>query len=195
MWLHCIILDIFRPFITDSKQHGFSTWNDKATSPQAIFAASVKQLKRIILTFKALDPAAGYFVSWHPALLFTVNAVLRDRNDPDRRFYFMRCIQSYRDLYTYFEIAKGVYQGLLFMGIDNKVINIAEATHMNKELHEKRRNQQHVQKMIAEHPSKYAFIMDPNTAIRDHSAALVDSMVEKFEEVTIFDEFTIVSDD
>jgi hypothetical protein len=195
MWVHCVILDIFQPFITSPKQSSFVDWNSEVTYAEAIFTASMKQLKHMILTFKALNPSAGYDIWWHVALMFTANGVIKNHNDPDRRFYFMRCIKCYQDLYKCFEISKGISQGLLSMGIENKVISVAEATGLNQELHEKRQDQQLSQEMPAEPPSKYAFILDFNLATHDRSAASADTLIEKFEVLTLFSEFTVEGSD
>jgi hypothetical protein len=104
-------------------------------------------------------------------------------------------MQSYRDLYTSFEMAKGVYQGLLSMAIDKHMISITEANRMNQQLYEIRRDQQFGQEEMIENPPKYAFILDRSLAIRDGRAALVDSMIDRFEELTIFNEFTTGSSD
>jgi hypothetical protein len=41
------ILDIFRHFITEEKQHSFDSYQPHGASPTTIFAASVQQLKGI----------------------------------------------------------------------------------------------------------------------------------------------------
>jgi hypothetical protein len=195
MWVHCVILDIFQPFITASKQQGLVEWNDKVRFLEETFTASMKQLKYMILIFKALNPSAGYDIWWHVALMFTANGVIKNHDDSDRRFYFLRCIQCYQDLYKCFEIAKGISQGLLFMGMENKLISVAEATRLNEELCESRQDQQRVQEMLAKLPSKYAFILDFDLATHDRGAASADTLIERFEDLTLFNEFTVERSD
>lgn len=40
-----VVLDLFRPYIAEDKQHGFRAYVPEGSSPRTIFAASVMQLK------------------------------------------------------------------------------------------------------------------------------------------------------
>lgn len=40
-----VVLDLFRPYITEGEQHAFRAYVAEAPSPRTIFAASVMQLK------------------------------------------------------------------------------------------------------------------------------------------------------
>lgn len=45
IFYHIAVLDTVRPFIPPPKQHGFTSYLAHVSSPDAIFAASLKQLK------------------------------------------------------------------------------------------------------------------------------------------------------
>jgi hypothetical protein len=187
IWFHAAILDIFRPFVVDEKHHGFKAWTPVATSPEAIFAASVRQLKRLILTFKSQHKSAGYSIFWHAALLYIATAVLKDKKDPGRRFYFMICVKSYQALFVSFQFVECIVEGLLVMALDVGVISVKEANHIMQEFHAQRRTHQRSENMCAEERVRNAFILDRDLALRDRQAAIVDNLVEKFEEITLFD--------
>lgn len=43
--VHMVVLDLFRPYIAEDKQHGLRAYIPEGSSPRTIFAASVVQLK------------------------------------------------------------------------------------------------------------------------------------------------------
>jgi hypothetical protein len=88
IWYHAVVLDIFRPFIADEKQHDFKKWTSLAKPPEAIFAASVKQLKRLILVYDAQHESSTYSVFWHAGLMYVANAVIKDLGGDDWKFSF-----------------------------------------------------------------------------------------------------------
>lgn len=74
---HAAILDIFRAFIPNKKQHGFQDYSPSMSSLKAIFTASVRQLKRQIFLHRARYRSASYCLFWNLALLYVANAALR----------------------------------------------------------------------------------------------------------------------
>jgi hypothetical protein len=118
----------------------------------------------------------------------TANAVIKDKTDPDRRFYFIVCIQSYSNMYTCFDVIEPLVQGLLAMGMTNGLIGLVEANRLILELQAKR-PQLGPETRSAHRRVKGLFIVDRDLALRDKSAAMVDTMVDKFEEITLFNQF------
>lgn len=184
IWYHATILDIFRPFISNRKQHDLESWSPSSTSPEAIFTASLKQLKRLILVYKGRYRSAAYSIFWNAALLYVANAVLKDRNDPEWRFYFQMCIHSYQGLYPSFRAVEAIAQGLLAMAIDSGAITNLEAILMIQMFRENGNWHK-----LADRP-RGGYVLDLGLAITDHNAARVDNLVDRFEEITLFSEFT-----
>jgi hypothetical protein len=120
--------------------------------------------------------------------MYTSNAVIKDKRDPDRRFYFMACIKSYSNMYTCFDVIESVVQGLLAMGMTNGLIGLVEANRLILELQAKRPHLGPETKSALRRV-KGSFIIDRDLALRDKTAATVDTMVDKFEEITLFNQF------
>ena len=185
IWYHCIILDIFRPFVLTKPQHVFSSQSPSTISPEAVFAASVQQLKRLTLVYMARHRSATYTIFWHPALLYIANAVLKDKTDPEWRFYFLLCVRGYMNLYPCFSVVQGIVQGLLAIAVGTGSIDNAEAHVLIKKLRANGSAQQAFER------SRGDFVLDLDLAVVDHNAALFNNLVDKFEEMSMFNTFTV----
>ncbi|KAJ4355666.1 uncharacterized protein N0V89_003686 [Didymosphaeria variabile] len=176
MFLHVIILDIFRPFVQEEKQHDFQKWHQYVMSPNAIFAASLKQLKSLVLALKAQSPLT---VTWHSALLYVANASLKNTSDPEWRFYFMACIDSYQQIYRSYPVVSMVVQSLLMLAVRQKALTGAEA-----------------RDVMRKGPQTYQgamggwFVVDPDMALKGSEDANADVITREFDDLMLFDEFT-----
>ena len=128
IWYHVLVLEIFRPFVATEKQHGFSSWSPFSILPEAIFAASIRQLKDLMLIYTTRQPSATYNLFWHPAGMYVANAVLKDTTDPEWRFYFLLCFRAYQNLYLCFLAVEGIMQGFLAIAVASGSIDSAEAS-------------------------------------------------------------------
>lgn len=76
--LHAAILDLFRPFLHGQPNQPLrlDSFTADIRTPAAIYAASVNQLKHLILVFRTRYSCAKTSVLWHNALLYVANACL-----------------------------------------------------------------------------------------------------------------------
>lgn len=82
----------------------------------AIFKASVKQLKRLIILYRSQYPTSTYTILWHTALVYVANAVLQDsENGPEWWYYLMLCIYGYVHLRKAYRLAEVMGRALLAM--------------------------------------------------------------------------------
>ena len=184
IWLHATVLDIFRPFISTNKRHGFRSWSVPSRLTEAIFAASVQQLKHLLLVYMTEQPSATYSIFWNAAALYVANAVLNDATDPERRFYFMLSVRAYQNMYPCFRVAEGIIQGLLAIAVGNGSIGSAEAHALIQELGGQRGGGKGPNLGVG------SYVLDFELAAVDHDAVLVNSLVDKFEEISTFSTFT-----
>ena len=184
IWYHCIILDIFRPFVLTKDQHVFKSRSASTRSPEAVIAASVRQLKSLTLVYMARHQSAAYTIFWHQALLYIANAVIKDKTDPEWRFYFLLCVRGYEILYPCFFVVEGIVQGLLAIAVGNGSIDSAEAHVLIQRLRANRSGQKAIER------SKGDFVLDLDLAVVDQNGALFNNLVDKFEEMSMFNTFT-----
>ncbi|OLN83691.1 Nitrogen assimilation transcription factor nit-4-like protein 10 [Colletotrichum chlorophyti] len=182
MWFHGTILYLLRPFIPADKQHGFSEWSPSAGQIPAFFAASVEQLKELVEVYSSYPPAT-YSIFWHSSLLNLANAVASDPTNPDWKHYFLSCIRGYQGLYSSFTVAEVIAGGLLSMVVRKGAMEMTEALTLLQELRAKKGR-----KPVGR--ATGMFVTDLDLAVTDREAARVDRVIEKFEEMTILDEFT-----
>lgn len=182
MWFHSTILYLFRPFIPSEQQHGFKSWSPSAAQIPAFFAASVEQLKELVEVY-ASYPQATFSIFWHTALMNLANALVTDTTNPEWRPYFLGCIRAYQGLYSSFSVAEVIAVGLLSMVVSKGAMDMTEAIALVHELRAKKS-----QKPTTRATGK--FVADLNLAVTDREAARVDRMMDKFEEMSLLDQFT-----
>jgi hypothetical protein len=152
--------------------------------PEAIFAASVKQLKRLILTYGAELECATYSVFWHAGLMYVANAVLKDLSGDNWKLYFEFCIRSYSKLSASFQFASGIARGLLGMALMKDAISHEDALIFKNELRGNESRHELSQGIVE------GFTLDLQLAQSNQKAARVEELIDKFDEITLFDEFT-----
>lgn len=161
------------------------TFDSGVCGPEAVFKASLRQLKRLALTYRLKYPQAQYHIAWHPALLYVANAVLADSaSEPEWRLYFLACLYGYSNLSAAFRLAALCLKGLLTMAIKSRKLSAASARRLLKE-------------MIGVKPdvSLCGLRLDLYTEEKVKAKGNVEELVDKFEETALFDEMTNVGDD
>lgn len=100
-------MELFWPFLQQSgdKVVKVNQLTTTVATTQDIHAASVNQLKRLVLIYCIDFNKASPSMLWHIALLYLANAMLcqtmRSGNvrDPECWFYFMLCLTCYQNMW------------------------------------------------------------------------------------------------
>ncbi|KAH7111884.1 hypothetical protein B0J11DRAFT_191567 [Dendryphion nanum] len=168
MHIHVTIMGIFRPFVPPNKQHGFRSYISDAGGPESIFSASTHQLKGLLFEYAHRCSPTHYNLVIFAAVIYAVNATLSDPLDQDRRAYILFYVQmgfraNYRGL-------SDTIQAIIALAHDKGVVSSAEATQFAR----------HVGDV-----GKSGWVVDVELAASDAVAANVDSLGEKFEEITL----------
>ncbi|KAL1867156.1 hypothetical protein VTK73DRAFT_4318 [Phialemonium thermophilum] len=194
---HTIVLDLMRPFLHDSNPDiRLSDFQSSQSSPEAMYLASVNQLKRLVVLCWNHFPRAAYSFLSHQSLLYLANAMLRDPSpqpglrrtdsDAERRLYFHLCLSNYLQLCPIYRVTTTIVRGLLSMAVRKKIMTVEEALDFSRRLDESSRTHG-----ISDHP-KASLILDLDLAVTDPGAAQVDTLADTFDELTLFGEFTNV---
>lgn len=175
-------MDIFRPFL--SQQLSLQTFASRTSTPDAIFNASLNQLRRLVLIYRSTQTAATHHVCWTTGIVYVAHAMLaRRETDREWKFYFLACIYALQDLYVSFRLFSAIVQGLLTMAVRDGGITGLEARSIRKLLQEKGKHH------TTDDAVKGSFMIDMDLAIRNKiEEAKVEKLAEKFEEVVIFDD-------
>ncbi|KAK8070947.1 hypothetical protein PG997_011150 [Apiospora hydei] len=185
IWVHAVVLDLFRPFVNDPEmRHAkLKTFSARHGSPQTAFDASVEQLKHLIIDYRNNYESSACTILWHTALMYVANAVLVSK-DTDWRVYFLLCIYGYESLNRPFRVSEAIGTSLLTMTLRNSDITIEEARSLLLEL--KERGLAH---LPSEGTIRATFMGDLELAMSDPEAARVENLANNFEDMVLFREF------
>ncbi|KAI1143862.1 hypothetical protein F5Y05DRAFT_362848 [Hypoxylon sp. FL0543] len=188
IWFHAAVLDIFRPFIQRPAEKRprlktFSAWD---STPDAVFSASVNQLKRLIIDYRTNYETSAYSILWHTGLLYLANAMLENSEDPETRLYFLLCVYGYERLKRPYRISRVIVQGLLSMMLRDTDMSGEEARKILGDLGDDRWDQ--VTKQVEE-KIRATFMVDLNLAAKDPERAMVENMAEEFEGMALLQDF------
>lgn len=125
---------------------------------------------------------------WHIALLQVANGMLMGPSSSEKHAYFMFCMSCYRDLFPSYRIIYGIVKGLLAMAWQKDLISGSEARLALAELHKGGKHHTNLDDITA------TYVVDLGLALSNPRAAQLEAHVKIFEELSIFDDFTIASD-
>ncbi|KAK7990357.1 C6 transcription factor [Apiospora arundinis] len=217
MYLHTIILTLFRPFLKGPQRDqklGIFTSTD--SSPGAIYEASITQMKHIVLQHHLNYPGklfsnftcAGY-IQLCNTMTETASGNSNTMNKSQRReqrVYFDICMCLFQDVYLQHELFLPIAQGLICMALQNNLIRTSKVRKIMKQFHERGEHYAHYSGLLLDaktttFSSPYSttkappkmrvqIIVNFELAVVNVDAARAHSLTSKLEDLVLFDEFT-----
>ncbi|XXG96160.1 hypothetical protein Hte_002439 [Hypoxylon texense] len=189
IWLHAAILDIFRPIvgkpvIERPRLVTFAVWD---SSPDAAYAASVNQLKHLVVEYRSKSVASTYSILWHTGLLYLANDMLKDTQDPEWRLYLMLCIYGYESLSRPYRISEIIVQGLLSMTMRETDMTGSEAQRIINEIKEGSLDTS--ASHAFEDKIRATFMVDMDLSLNNPEEARAENLAEKFDSLALFQDF------
>jgi hypothetical protein len=114
-------------------------------------------------------------------MVFTVNAVLNDKLDTERHNYLAFCISMSQRLLPSYVYMIETIRAILAIAADKNVITSSEAIRIENE-------SAAVQCAKRIEPSRGGWVVAPT--VNDHIAGGIKTLTDRFETITLFDEFT-----
>jgi hypothetical protein len=196
MYLHCMVSKLFRPFLASPwRATALRSFNSQYATPEAIYAASINQLKRMLLIY-CLHCKLGLFsLFYHTAMLFTVNALVLEISaahggnatiGAECRFYMDLCIAGSQANAGSYRGFGSVASGLLVMALRHGIINTRKAARVARELKELKRRHDVVLELGKRAPG--GWIMDQDLGMIDPKAAAVDNLAKLLQKLMVSDE-------
>ena len=182
VYWHTYVLDLFRPFVLSDNQRAFKRSTPFSRSPEAIFAASIEQLKRLVLLYFKSYLSYAPRIWANVAFIHLANTVLKDRSNPEWRFFFLLCIRGYQKLVPFLAVAEKIAKGFLGMAVEEGAMSGAESYSIGRMMRSE--TLQYVRGL------QDGFVIDLDLALVDQGAARVDTLRQKFEETSIYEELT-----
>ncbi|OBR16560.1 Zn 2cys6 transcription factor [Colletotrichum higginsianum IMI 349063] len=192
IYFHAFVLDLFRPLVHhgDAIRARLESFTSQQASPEAICLASATQLGRIVVTYLQRFSSASHSFPWSTALLYFANAVMRELGraaDTSEKLADLRtCIFGYQRLQRSFRLSYGIIRSLLSMALREGAVGSSEARAIINDTDERAKHHRGHGEIQA------PFIVDLDLGTLDPAAAHVDRLAAEFEELAIFNEFTVI---
>ena len=189
-WLHAAVLDIFRPHVQGGLPgtRQLRTFCNTDTTPNAVCAASVAQLKRLITEYRLNYKSSAYTILWHTALIYVTNAVLYGTKEGNWYSDLMLCLYAYERLGRSWRVAGGIAKGLLSLALQKSDMPSRTARRILQELERKPTDQLPEQ-------IRATFMADLGLALHDPSSATVENLARQFEDNILLKDYTAFLED
>ncbi|TEA14931.1 Nitrogen assimilation transcription factor nit-4 [Colletotrichum sidae] len=179
---HFVVITIFRPFTSTPSTERLMSFTSIDSHPKKIHAASVKQLRDLVVNYRTHHLAGSITGFINPGLFTLSLALLEDRSDPLWRFYFVLCVRCWRDLYACYPVFRNVAQAFLSMAMQKDAFTASEAKELMEYIDDNGRHHAGGAEAFT------TFIFDPSAGAV--GKLQIDAMARKFDEMVLFDEFT-----
>ncbi|EFQ32816.1 hypothetical protein CGRA01v4_07741 [Colletotrichum graminicola] len=196
IYFHAIITDLFRPFLDSSLgSERLSSFSTELATPEAVYTASVEQLKRLLLLYRLRYRHASFSVLWQTAIIYVANAMIREAGvaaqDPDAAppseqewgFYLDLCLVGLEDLYVSFRVFGPIAQGIMSMALRNAAIPAEKAARVLRQLGKIEKQHNASQGMADKAETRC--IVDLDLALTDPEAAQGQNLVEQLAELML----------
>ncbi|KJZ73988.1 hypothetical protein HIM_06656 [Hirsutella minnesotensis 3608] len=190
-WFHCAVLGLFRPFLSD---HGAQTLLRSFSSPdgcpQSIFAASLKQLQHLTLTYCLAQPRLTHSPYIGSSLMQALVPMLKEPGSQDWRFYLTVFLRFCEDLYVGHPLYAELAQAALSIAMRHGLMTGAEARDRMTGFWQPRCHHQGspIQTSIS------TLVVDFDMALTDVHASRISNVAREFQFLIMFDELTANQD-
>jgi hypothetical protein len=192
VYFHAIVTDVFRPFVHGTElDTGLSSFATPQASAKGVYAASVNQLKRLLLLYKMNFNTATFSVIWQTSIVYVANAMVHEAgtDSTEWRYYLYLCIAGLEDLYGSFRVFGSIVKALLGMAMDHGAITAAEARRVRSELQELGQVYQPMRPLKEDNGAEVAnWIINLDLAVTDPEAAQGSNLAARFDSMVLQDE-------
>ena len=123
---------------------------------------------------------------WHSTLVYTANSVLENTARSDWRFFYLLTIHCYSRMSLLYPFAESAVKSILGLAINAKAISTMEAKNL---VDATIRRKEREPRQTAVIPTN-VYATDLNLATSDLETAATVSLARRFEEISMYDEFT-----
>ncbi|KZL70449.1 C6 transcription factor, partial [Colletotrichum tofieldiae] len=190
IYFHAVVTDLFRPFLDSPlRTERLLSFATKFATPEAAYAASVTQLKRLLLLYRLRYKSASLSMLWQTVVVYVANAMIREAGtavrapdmppSDDWRFYLDLCLAGLEDLYVSFPVFGSIAQGMVGMALRQAAIRTGKAARVLRQLGEIEKQHAASQGMTDKVEARW--IIDFDLAMTDPEAAQGRNLVEQLE--------------
>ncbi|KAM0342552.1 hypothetical protein ACHAPU_009404 [Fusarium lateritium] len=115
IWYHTAIINIWRPFL-EAESNEFAR---RDSVDNAAYDASVKQLKRLLYSYRTRFESTHQTMFITPGLITLINEVFRKPNASDAQFWFILASRGCLSIAAWCKGVRGIIEGLMTVGRRN----------------------------------------------------------------------------
>ncbi|KAH8892668.1 hypothetical protein GQ53DRAFT_793908 [Thozetella sp. PMI_491] len=193
---HALVTDIFRMFLaTPSGSETLSLMASPDATPQAIYTASVNQLKRLLLIYRLKYKPSTLSVFWHTSAMYTANAVVNDARtappmkrvggSPEWHFYFDLCIAALEDLSASYPAFCSATKGVLAVALRDNAISNVKARRIARDIEE---IEAQYDKINSRRTIAAGWIIDLELGMTNPELAAGGSLAEQLKQLSLDDD-------
>lgn len=174
-------MDVFRPFLEQGQV--LSTFTSDPKRPIAIFALSLGHLKDLTVYYQTTfsKTAASHTISWVHGPLYIAPTILRYERAEMKAASFLACIQACAPLIESHIIMEGAVKALISMAVSMGVFDMAQAMQHLAGLTAVKAEERMFRSLNT------GFVIDQDLAMESRVPAVGDSLIQKFDEMMLFD--------
>lgn len=198
-------MDIFRPFGQQAESERLSSFEASQGKGDidAVYRASVDQLKRLVLIYLTKFEASSYCFLFQTSLLYLFNALVRDvkmygtkaQEDVEWKFYLRLCMEGMSRLFRSFDVIELLLKGMLCLAVTAKALDLETAGNIfdnmrHQETPEERNTSKEERHKVKAFPDDQdarggSFIVDLDLATVDPDAATLGALTAQFDDLTM----------
>ncbi|KAH6884449.1 hypothetical protein B0T10DRAFT_410007 [Thelonectria olida] len=191
VYFHAIVTDVFRPFVHGTEQDtSLSSFATPQASAEGAYAASINQLKRLLLLYKLNFRTATLSVHWQTSIVYVANAIVREAGatSVEWRYYLYLCIAGLEDLYGSFRAFGLIVKALLGMALEHNAITPEEVKRVRRELKELGQPYEDTNPLGEDRGVEVAsWIINLDLALTDPEAAQGSNLAARFDSMVLQD--------
>ncbi|KAL7915456.1 N-terminal fungal transcription regulatory domain-containing protein [Trichoderma velutinum] len=187
IWFHTAVLCLFKPCIQQLGPNRLRSLPKSISSPELVYAASISQLKQLVVNYRLHFASSTYTILWHTALIYLANEILNTPKDDDWFFYFLLCVYGYERLRRSWRVTASISRALLSMALRKGDITSSTARRILKDLQSDR-----FRKRFGE--IRATFMADLDLAASDPGSATVEKQADDFEHNAMLRDYTNLLD-
>ncbi|KAF9875312.1 hypothetical protein CkaCkLH20_07132 [Colletotrichum karsti] len=191
IYFHTVITDVFRPLITSPSLSSRVRFDiGPFTSAEAIYAASINQLKRLCIMLRLKYPVARFSLIWHVPVIYLANAIFQESETVaslrciEQRFYLDLILAGLSDLCVGFAVSGIMARAVVYMALQNGAIQPARANRVLKKLKEIDAARE-AARSTSRVNRKIDWFMDLNLAMTDVKSARAEAMIDQLESLIL----------
>jgi hypothetical protein len=138
IYFHAIIADVFRPLLHSELSSALlRTLKADNATPQTVYYASIRQLKRLLLSHRLEMGPEVLSIFWQSCIIYVANAVIHGEDDQEEKQFFIQlCLAGLQELFLSYRISGTIVKGVAAMAIGKGILEQTRASQIRVGLEE-----------------------------------------------------------